>query len=141
MRADLLDDGAPGFNVGLVGAVTDRFSRVIIASTAAEGKTVYELSAENHMAVSTCYRKVRRLVDQGFVVVERVVVTGTGRKFAVYRSVIRAATISLEGGGVRVEATVNPEAADKLRYRRPVPPRDPAPKAEVAHPGLVDGAS
>lgn len=101
----------------LLTALGDEPSRRILNSAILEGKTVEEISAEQGLPLSTCYRKVRFLVDGGLLLLERMVVTKTGKRFAVYRSSFSEAKIDFINGGVAVEVTPNPQVLDKLRRR------------------------
>jgi len=96
-------------------AVSDEFCRRIISSSVARGKTVDEICDEESIPRSTCYRRVRQLVDEGAMVVERIVLTTSGKRYAVYRSTFSRMDVRLENGVVWAYATLNPPAADKLR--------------------------
>lgn len=101
----------------IVEALSDEFSRKILSTSVLQGKTVEEICDEQGIPPSSCYRRMRRLVDEGVMVVERMVVASTGRKYAIYRSAFSCLHIRLEDGVVSVYATLNPAVADKLRTR------------------------
>ncbi len=101
----------------LLEALGDDPSRRILNSAIAAGKTVEEMSAEQGLPLSTCYRKVRGLLDEGLMILERMVVTQTGKRYAVYRTSILEAKISFNDGAVDIQVTPNPDVLDKLRRR------------------------
>ncbi len=101
----------------LLNALGDESSRRILNSAIASGKTVEEISAEQALPLSTCYRKVRYLLDEGLMLLERMVLTQTGKRYAVYRTSISEAKISFNNGEVEMQITPNPEVLDKLRRR------------------------
>ena len=101
----------------LLTALGDESSRRILMSAIEGGKTVDEISAEQGLPLSTCYRKVRYLLDEGLMLLERMVVTQTGKRYAVYRATISEAKISFNRGEVDVQVTPNPEILEKLRRR------------------------
>jgi hypothetical protein len=98
----------------VVAALSDEFSRRIVSSTVDAGKTVQEMSTERAVPLSTCYRRVRELVDQGLLVIERIVVTGDGKRYAVYRSSFRTIKISSDLELLSATAELNPEVAEKF---------------------------
>jgi predicted transcriptional regulator len=97
-------------------AMSDSFSRKIITSTISEGKTIDAISSENHIPISTAYRRVNELVDQGIIIVERIVLTATGKRYSIYRSAFSEVRIDLESEDLSVRVTPNTDVADKL-YR------------------------
>ncbi|MDA4132939.1 MAG: hypothetical protein OK454_07420 [Thaumarchaeota archaeon] len=95
--------------------MSDEFSRTILSTSVLRGKTVDEICEEEGIPQSSCYKRMRRLVDEGAMVVERMVVASTGRKYAVYRSAFARVDVTLAGGMLSAYATLNPAVADKLR--------------------------
>ncbi len=94
--------------------LADEYSRKILLSAIPHAKSVEELSIENGIPLSTCYRRVHELFENGILVVERIVIAPDGKKYELYRSGFRGMSVKLEGGSVEVEATVNEDIADKL---------------------------
>jgi transposase-like protein len=97
-------------------AISDEFSRTILSSSVSQGKTVVEISNEEGIPQSTCYKRIRHLVDEGAMVVERIVVASTGRKYSVYRSAFSRLEVRLEDGVISAKGTPNPAAADKAGW-------------------------
>src|ERR1700722_13456080 len=105
----------------VVAALSDRFSRRIVSSTVSRGKTVQEISAEQAVPLSSCYRRTRELTDKGLLVVERIVITGEGKRYAVYRSSFKEVQISSNLVEISATAELNPDVAEKFHSRRLVP--------------------
>lgn len=101
----------------ILSALGDEVSRKILLSSIASGKTVEEISADQHLPLSTCYRRIRGFVDGGLMILEKIVITQTGKKYAVYRTSFSDATIRLSGGEVAVEIRPNADIRDKLFSR------------------------
>ena len=99
----------------LVAALSDEFSLRMIISTMDVGKTVQDISIEQAVPLSTCYRRARELVQEGILVVERVVVTGEGKRFAVYRSSFKTAEVVSDFRGISASVEVNEAVAEKFR--------------------------
>jgi DNA-binding Lrp family transcriptional regulator len=99
----------------LVAALSDDYSRKIMLATITAAKSVEDLSKENDIPLSTCYRRVHELLDARVLVVERIVVTPDGKRYELLRSAYRTITVNFENGIMKVEALVNEDVADKLR--------------------------
>ena len=113
-------EGAAAYNLGLsaiLGALGDESSRRILASAIASGKTVEEISAEQNLPLSTCYRRMRCLLGQGLMILERTVITPTGKRYAIYRTSFSKTAIKFNDGEISVEVTPNVDILDKLRRR------------------------
>jgi hypothetical protein len=101
----------------ILSALGDEFSRRILASAIAVGKTVQEISTEQSISLSTCYDKVGQLVDDGMMILERRVVTMTGKRYGVYRTSFSVATIKFSYGEIEVETKPNAAVLGKLQSR------------------------
>ncbi len=99
----------------VVQGMADEYSRKILLSCIAGAKSVEELSRENDIPLSTCYRRVHDLLDSKLLVVEKVIITPDGKKYELLRSAYRVVTIRLDGGVMSVEAVLNEDVAEKLR--------------------------
>jgi hypothetical protein len=106
-----------GLSRALLGALGDESSRRILTSAIASGKTVDEISAEQNLPLSTCYRRMRSLLGGGLMILERMVVTPAGKRYAVYRTTFSSAAINFDGGEIAVELTPNVDIIDKLRRK------------------------
>jgi len=95
-------------------ALSDEFSRRMISSTVDRGKTVQEISLEQAVPRSTCYRRAADLANNGLLVVERIMVTDDGKRYAVYRSSFRSVQMASELGVISATAMLNVDVADKF---------------------------
>jgi DNA-binding Lrp family transcriptional regulator len=99
----------------LVQGLADEYSRKIILSAIPAAKSVEDMSRENDIPLSTCYRRVHELLDAQILVVQRIIVTPDGKKYELLRSAYRSVTVSFDGGVLRVEAVINEDVSEKLR--------------------------
>ena len=86
-------------------ALSDDYARRILLSTLSEAKSIEEISHENDIPISTCYRRVRELLDMQILRLDRTIITATGKKFETYRTRFSGATIVLSPDGVSVDVT------------------------------------
>jgi len=117
---DVTDDPAVrglGLSRVILAALGDESSRKILTSAISSGKTVEEISAEQNLPLSTCYRRMRTLLAGGLMILERTVVTPAGKRYAIYRTSFSRASISFLDGDIAVELTPNMDIIDKLRRK------------------------
>jgi len=105
----------PGRVQALVQGLADEYSRKILLSAIPAAKSVEDMSREDDIPLSTCYRRVHDLLDAQLLVVEKIIVTADGKKYELLRSAYRTVTVNFAGGVMRVDAVVNEDVADKLR--------------------------
>ena len=99
----------------LVQALGDEYSRKIVLSAIPSPKSVEDLSKENNIPLSTCYRRVHELVDAQVLLIDRIIVTNDGKRFELVRSAYKAVQVDLENGVMKVNGLVNEDMAEKLR--------------------------
>lgn len=80
---------------GVVRAMSDRYARKILASTILEAKSIEEISRENGIPISTCYRRVHELIRLQLLKTESTIVTTAGKRFETFKSELKGATITL----------------------------------------------
>ena len=95
--------------------LSDEYSRKILLSAIPVAKSVEDMSREEDIPLSTCYRRVHELLDAQLLVVEKIIVTSDGKKYELLRSAYKAVNVSFVGGVMKVDATVNEDVAEKLR--------------------------
>jgi hypothetical protein len=88
-------------------ALSDELSLRMLVSAVAGGKTVQDISDEQGVPLSSCYRRASELVDQGLLLVERIVVTADGNRYRVYRSTFKTLEIALDFRGLSASAELN----------------------------------
>ena len=101
----------------LLETLSDRYSRKIFCAAVARGRTIDEICSEQRIPPSSCYKKVKHLVDQGLMIAERQVVTGGGKKYTIYRSTFTYMSLNIEGGATSVRVVFNKEIIHKLNHR------------------------
>ena len=116
--ASPLTSVGPETSCSILTALADRFSEKIMIRAVDEARTIEEISSSEGIPLSTCYRRIQTLVDEGLVVIERIVVTGSGKRYATYRSCYRSFRISADSHGVVVQAEMNKDAVEKMWNRR-----------------------
>ena len=91
------------------------YSRKIVLSIISKSMPIEEISKEQHIPISTCYRRIHELQRYGIVKVDKTVIQSDGKKFVCYRTSFKNASISLESGELKVDVELNRvDASDRL---------------------------
>jgi hypothetical protein len=80
-------------------------------------KSIVDITRENNIAHTTCYRKTKWLISEGLVRVDKIVITQEGKKFSLYYSVFKSVNVKYENNNVIVEAEQNPDIIKKAMAR------------------------
>jgi len=76
------------------------FSYKILLSTIDESKTVFQICNENDIAISSTYKKIRKLKDSGILSIDKIVINEKGKKVVFYKSKIQSLELMLNKQGV-----------------------------------------
>ena len=91
----------------IVDALLDEYSRKILDSTIDEAKSITDIMREQDIPMTSTYRRVKSLMDNKLVKVERSMVTDDGKRYFLYLSNIKDASIRFNKGELLVEITPN----------------------------------
>ena len=91
----------------LLAALADEEMTKILDSVMYQSKSIADITRENNIAHTTCYRKTKWLINEGLVIVDKIVITSEGKKFSLYRSVFKSIIAKYEKNNVIVEAEQN----------------------------------
>ena len=109
-------DGDGPMGNAVLRAMSDGFSSKILESVIPQGRSVEDICEVEGIPLSTAYRRVHGLLGDGLLIVERAMVTGTGKKFLIYRAVFSNLKVEFQTKGCRVEGTPNAGVPDVM-YR------------------------
>lgn len=108
----LVSDSARALEV--IKSLSDEYSRKIVLSIITRSLPIEEISKEQHIPISTCYRRMHELLDYGIVRPDKTIIQEDGKKFISYRTSFKNATINLESGELKVDVEPNRDPSDKL---------------------------
>ena len=109
----LVSDNARALEV--IKSLSDEYSRKIVLSIIARSLPIEDISKEQHIPISTCYRRMHELLDYGIVRADKTVIQEDGKKFISYRTAFKNATINLESGELKVDVEPNRDPSDRLK--------------------------
>ncbi|HZL23824.1 MAG TPA: hypothetical protein VFC05_10900 [Nitrososphaeraceae archaeon] len=91
----------------ILAALADEEMTKILDSVMYHSKSIADITRENNIAHTTCYRKTKWLINEGLVSVDKIVITPEGKKFSLYFSVFKSINVKYESNNVIVEAEQN----------------------------------
>jgi predicted transcriptional regulator len=98
----------------LVRALSDDYSRKIILSIMGKSESIEEISREQGIPISTCYRRVHDLLISGIVKPDKTIILEDGKKYICYKAAFRNATINLDAEELSVDVVLNREDTPSL---------------------------
>ena len=91
----------------ILNALLDEYSRKIIDSTINKSKSITEIIREQNIPMTSTYRRVKLLMDNKLIKVERSMVTEDGKRYYLYLISIKSASITYNEGELIDEITPN----------------------------------
>lgn len=97
----------------IVGILADDYSRKICLSIVEKSLSVDEISKEQCVPVSTCYRRIQELQEYGLVRADKTSIED-GKKLVRYRATFKAFSISFQSGRLEVDMVQNEDTSNRL---------------------------
>ena len=98
-------------------ALADPEAVSIINSTMNQSKSVSDIIRETNVPHTTAYRKIKWLVDEKLLVVDRVLINDEGKKYSLFHSIYRSIIVKYENNTILVDAEQNIEPLNRLTQR------------------------
>ena len=98
-------------------ALADEEMMKILDSVMYHSKSIVDISREYNIPHTTCYRKTKWLLNEGLVIVDRIIITPEGKKFSLYHSVLKSINVKYESNNVIIEAKQNFDIIKKTMSR------------------------
>ena len=101
----------------ILAALADDEIIKILDSAMYHSKSVNDVIKECDIPHTTAYRKIKWLLDEGLIVIDKVQITQDGKKLSLFRSVLKALNIKYEYNSVIIEADQNLSIVEKITER------------------------
>ena len=88
-------------------ALINEYARKILCSTISSSKSIDQISRENDIPLSSCYRQVSKLLRANLVKVESIIISDGGKKYELFRSALKELTVRLDAAGLSVDVELN----------------------------------
>lgn len=89
----------------------------IIDSTMNQTKSVYDIIIETKMPHTTAYRKIKWLVENNLLVIDRISISEEGKRYSLFHSVFRSINVKYENNKIVIEAEQNIDPVNRLTER------------------------
>ena len=101
----------------ILAALADEEVIEILDSVMYQSKSVKGIISENNTPYTTAYRKIKWLLNEGLVIIDKIVITAEGKKTDLFHSVLKSISVKYENNNVIVEAEQNFDIARKMMER------------------------
>ncbi len=82
-----------------------------------QSKSANEIAKETDISHTTVYRKIKWLVDEKLLIVDKIIITEEGKKSSLFRTVLKSFNVKYEYNSVIVEAEQNVDTLRKVTER------------------------
>ena len=94
-------------------ALADNEMMKILDSVMDQSKSANEILKETKISHTTGFRKIKWLLNEGLIVLDKIIITPDGKKFSLYQSTLKSISVKYEDTNVVVEAEPNFAIAKK----------------------------
>ena len=88
-------------------ALGDNEMMKILDSAMNQSKSVNEILKDTNITHSTGFRKIKWLLKEGLIILDKIIITPDGKKFSLYHSTLKSINVKYEDTNVVVEAEPN----------------------------------
>ena len=93
--------------LAIANALIDEYSRKILNSTMENSKSVMDIMREQEIPMTSAYRRIKLLLDNKLIKVEKSLLTDDGKRYYLYRSAIKSVIINYINGNLFLDITPN----------------------------------
>jgi DNA-binding transcriptional ArsR family regulator len=98
----------------ILAALADIESQKILDATMYQPKSVNQIIQESNLSHSTVYRKIRWLVKEKLLIVDKIEITETGKKTKLFRSILKSFRVNYGHNNVVIQAEQNSDTLRKI---------------------------
>ena len=95
-------------------ALADTELQKIMDATVYQSKSVTRIIQESNVSHSTAYRKIRWLVEEKLLIVDKIEISEDGKKSSLFRTTLKSFNIKYEDNNLLVEAEQNFDTMRKI---------------------------
>jgi predicted transcriptional regulator len=105
------------FRQAILAALADKEMLRILDCAMYHPKSVNEVIREAGIPHSTAYRKIKWMLEEGLLFIDRIEITPDGKKFSLFRSTLKSINIKHEYGEMKVQVDYNINVLEKTTER------------------------
>ena len=89
--------------------IADKTTYRIIVAIIHSPKTAAQICAENKLPLSSTYKRIRKLQEEGLITIEKINIDSKGKKVVLYRSKIKSLVFNLKANMIPLQFNKNDE--------------------------------
>ncbi len=101
----------------ILAALADPELQKILDTAMHQPKSVNDIIYETKISHTTAYRKIRWLVEEKLLFVDKIEITEDGKKSSLFRTILKTFTVRYEYNNVVIEAEQNVDTLRKVTER------------------------
>ena len=98
----------------ILAALADTELQKILDAVMYQSKSVNQIIRETNVSHTTAYRKMRWLVEEKLLIVDKIEITEDGKKSSLFRTVLKSFNVRYEYNNVVIEAEQNVNTLRKI---------------------------
>lgn len=98
----------------ILAALADTELQKILDSCMYQSKSVNEIILETNVSHTTAYRKIKWLVEERLLIVDKIEITEDGKKSSLFRTILKSFNVSYEYNNVVIETQQNVDTLRKI---------------------------
>lgn len=98
----------------ILGALADTELQKILDASMYQSKSVNDIILETNVSHTTAYRKIKWLVEEKLLIVDKIEITEDGKKSSLFRTILKSFNVSYDYNNVVIEAEQNFDTLRKI---------------------------
>jgi predicted transcriptional regulator len=101
----------------ILAALADTDLQKILDAVMYQSKSANEIVKETNISHTTAYRKIKWLVEEKLLIVDKIEITEEGKKSSFFRTILKSFNVKYEYNNVVIEAEQNVDTLRKITER------------------------
>jgi DNA-binding transcriptional ArsR family regulator len=98
----------------ILAALADPELQKILDSAMLQSKSVNQIILETRLSHTTAYRKIKWLLDEKLLIIDKIDITEDGKKSSLFRTILKSFNVRYEYNNVVIEAEQNFDTLRKI---------------------------
>ncbi len=98
----------------ILAALADTELQKILDASMYQSKSVNDIILETNISHTTAYRKIKWLVEEKLLIVDKIEITEDGKKSSLFRTILKSFNVSYDYNNVVIEAEQNFDTLRKI---------------------------
>ena len=98
----------------ILAALADTELQKILDAAMYQSKSANQIIQESNVSHSTAYRKIRWLVEEKLLIVDKIEITEDGKKSSLFRTVLKSFNVKYQHNNVLIDAEQNFDTLRKI---------------------------